>query len=647
MKLSQKLILAALPSMILGIVLIGTLSYLHSRDLIYQYEKRQLEHYAEQFINDFVDRRQRILERTNTENIPSFVDRYRAEAIKEIDTYANQIGRHVSIFDTASGDLVLHTDHTHTSPNLPDQPIPNDEAWRIAQASDTKSMSGVYEEAPYAAAAYEKWNWALVISADRDAVLGAISKIGIATVAVTLVTALLTVWIFNRITRRAIIEPVQKLKTAAARFARGEAFRQIPIQSSDEIGELARDFERMAQEISRAVDEAKAANESKSVFLANMSHEIRTPMNGVMGMAQLLEKSDLDEQQRHYLRVILESGTRLKSIIDDILDLSKLDAAQVSIESLPVELNALVEQVCALFRPDAEARGNRLLAEVPEGDSVWVMTDPTRLHQCIANLVSNANKFTSDGKITVALSYEARSDDRIDAEISVTDTGIGVPESAQAKLFERFTQSDASTTRRFGGTGLGLPIVKELVRLMRGQIDLQSVQGEGSTFTLSFSWQRSEPQAPKPELSASGSVPDLTGLRVLVAEDNRINQILIQNIFEPTGADCQVVGDGLEAVEAALERDYDLILMDVQMPNLDGVEAMRRIRQASSPRAAIPIVALTANAMAGDRERYLAEGFTEHFAKPIDVAALYAQIEAITGAGRRSPGPCEPLAALG
>ena len=633
--------------MLAGIVILGILSYLHSRDLIYSYEKQEAAHHIHQFIYEFIGRRQRLLERTNTADIPSFVQRYQAEALEEIDNFATKAGRQVSIFDLTEDKLILRTGLSDD--DLPrSQPVlPASEEKRIALSSQVETTIGVVGETPYASAKDEKWNWALVVSVDPDLILDEISKIGRNTILITLISALITTFIFNWISRRAIIEPVQDLKLAAVRIAKGETVEQIPIDSSDEIGELARSLETMVQELSRAVKEAKAADRSKSAFLANMSHEIRTPMNGILGMAQLLNETELATDQKNYVGMILRSGAQLKTIIDDILDLSKLDAAQVEIESLPVDLHATVEQVASHFHHDATAQGNHIVTHLPAGDPTWVLTDPTRLQQCLMNLVGNANKFTSNGTIEISLRCDLQADDRLRAEISVKDSGIGIPEAAQAQLFERFTQSDSSTTRRFGGTGLGLSIVKELVNLMGGSIGLESGVGEGSTFSLQFEWETVQPAASKEEGKAESRVPDLAGARVLVAEDNGINQILIRQLLQKCGIDCTIVDNGVSAVEATSKESYDLILMDIQMPVLDGVEATRRIRNASGPESAIPIVALTANVMTEDRKLYAEEGFTALVAKPIDVQQMYGCLYRLIREGTVEDRPFEASAAVG
>ncbi len=647
MKLRQKLLLAALPAMLGGIIVLGVLSYLHSRDLVYEYEQQQATHVVKQFLDDFIKRRQRLLQRTDTASIESFVERYQMEALREIGSVASEVGRRVSVFDLSDGSVILRTGVSEADSPGPRVLLNAAHEWRIARASRTEPSTGIFEDTPYAAVKDEVWNWALVIAVDPNLIHDEISKIGRNTIIVTLISALITTLIFNWISRRAIIDPVQNLKLAAVRIAQGETVEQIPIDSSDEIGELARSLERMVEELSRAVEEAKAADRSKSAFLANMSHEIRTPMNGILGMAQLLNETRLEADQKNYVRMILRSGTQLKTIIDDILDLSKLDAAQVEIESLPVDLNTLVEQVASHFSLDATSKGNRIVTLLPAGEPTWVLTDPTRLQQCLMNLIGNANKFTSGGTIEIALHCAAQATGRIEVAIAVKDSGIGISEAAQSQLFERFMQSDSSTTRRFGGTGLGLSIVKELATLMGGSIEVESREGQGSTFTLRFQWESVRPAQPEAKDEPKSRVPDLGGARVLVAEDNQINQILIRQLLKKCGIDCIVVENGASAVEALKTERYDLVLMDIQMPVLDGIEATREIRAGAAGQGDIPIVALTANVMADDRKLYLSEGFSAIVAKPIEIEEFYGCLAGLIGSDAEPLGPRAPQAATG
>ena len=630
-----------------GIIVLGVLSYLHSHDLVYDYEQQQAAHVVKQFLDDFIGRRQRLLQRTDTASIESFVERYQTEALREIDSVASQAGRRVSVFNLNDGSVILRTGLSPADSPGERALLKAAEEWRIALASRTEPSTGIFEDTPYAAVRDETWNWALVIAVDPNLIHDEISKIGRNTIIVTLVSALITALIFNWIGRRAIIDPVQKLKLAAVRIAEGETVAQVPIDSSDEIGELARSLETMVEELSRAVEEATAADRSKSAFLANMSHEIRTPMNGILGMAQLLNETQLEADQKNYVRMILRSGTQLKTIIDDILDLSKLDAAQVEIESLPVDLNALVEQVASHFSLDATSRGNRIVTQLPAGEPPWVLTDPTRLQQCLMNLIGNANKFTDNGTIEIELRCKAQATGRLEVAIAVKDSGIGISEAAQSQLFERFMQSDSSTTRRFGGTGLGLSIVKELVTLMGGSIQVESREGQGSTFTLLFHWEPVRPELPDPKDEMKSWIPDLGGARVLVAEDNKINQVLIRQLLKKCGIDCIVVDNGASAVEALMKDSYDLVLMDIQMPVLDGIEATREIRASAEGHGDVPIVALTANVMADDRKLYLSEGFSAIVAKPIEIEEFYGCLAGLLRSDAMPPGLCVPQAATG
>jgi signal transduction histidine kinase/ActR/RegA family two-component response regulator len=379
---------------------------------------------------------------------------------------------------------------------------------------------------------------------------------------------------------------------------------------------------------------AESANAAKSTFLATMSHEIRTPLNGVLGMAQAMAGDELSDRQRDRLSVVHRSGEALLAILNDVLDLSKIEAGKLELEQMEFELAEVARGAYSAFTALANKKGLSFALDIENARGRY-LGDPTRLRQILYNLISNALKFTEQGEIRV---IAARKGDIL--EISVKDTGMGIPAESLSKLFLKFDQLDSSTTRRFGGTGLGLAICRELAQLMVGEISVTSELGLGSTFTLRVPLRYLGEEKAVATVAETVSERPAIALRVLAAEDNAINQLVLKTLLHQMGVDPTVVENGQLAVAAWETGDWDVILMDIQMPVMDGLTATAQIRakELAEGRPRTPIVALTANAMSHQVEQYITAGMDGHVAKPIQVAELFAALTRAAVPPQAKPG---------
>jgi signal transduction histidine kinase/CheY-like chemotaxis protein len=402
-------------------------------------------------------------------------------------------------------------------------------------------------------------------------------------------------------------------------------------QLADQRDHLEDTVQERTQALSVAKEAAEAASRAKSTFLSNMSHELRTPMNAIIGMTYMLKRNNCDPAQIDKLAKIDRAANHLLQLLNDILDLSKIDAERMTLEQTAFSLPALASDVADLLIPRAESAHLHLFLDIdPQLKGLRLLGDPLRLQQVLLNLAGNAIKFTERGEVRLVARIAEQDDESVKIELSVCDTGIGIAPEAIKRIFNPFEQADGSTTRKFGGTGLGLPICQRLVTLMGGEIKVVSTPGAGSAFSFVVQLKRAEPLAePGPDIRLSGAEAErilrseFSDIHVLVAEDDWVNQeVSLELLRETLGLAVDVAPDGAEALEMALKHRYDLILMDMQMPVLDGVGASQAIRELDGY-GEVPIIAMTANAFAEDRALCLDAGMNDFVAKPVDPDRLF------------------------
>ena len=456
--------------------------------------------------------------------------------------------------------------------------------------------------------------------------------------------ALILMIVIGIFTARWIVSPIEELNAVSKnlslhQFSEVDLEKISSVNRQDEVGELSRSFLKMARDLKLFFEnleakvkertaqleesriQAESANRAKSLFLANMSHEIRTPMNGILGSLQLISSENYSKEDQEYLDAIQISAENLLVIINDILDFSKIEANKVELEKIPIKVHQIIKETISIVHFNSDKKGLYIkyknedlrLPEIMEGD-------PVRLRQIFLNLLSNAVKFTSVGGITVSHSIIQIENGRYTIEFIVEDTGIGIEKGKIAGLFDSFSQGDPSTTRKYGGTGLGLAITKKLVKMMDGDIRVESDIGVGSRFIFTIKAQiiRNYIEQEKTKAIYSALPADL---RVLVAEDNELNQKIVSALLKKINIHADVAFNGVEVLELLKEKKYDIILMDIEMPEMDGIEATVRIKSNANHKS-IFVVALTAHAQTGERERILNHGFDDYLTKPIHLKDL-------------------------
>ncbi len=452
---------------------------------------------------------------------------------------------------------------------------------------------------------------------------------------VAVVIGTLVAWRLGRVITRPVVLMAQTMR----RMADGDLeVRPPPTHAATELGDMAQALEsfranareRLEAEAGRRAAE-KTAKE-RSEFLAVMSHEIRAPMNGVLGMADALGRTPLDPEQKRMLSVLSGAGDTLLALLNDVLDFAKIESGRFEVECVAFDLATVLNDVTDLFAAEARKKGLELELAAP-AKAPPLQGDPARIRQILHNLLSNAVKFTREGAISVSASLEADGDKASALTVVIADTGIGISPEIQARLFQKFVQGDASTTRVYGGTGLGLAISRELARLMGGDITVSSVPGEGAAFTLTLPLAHAAaPLLPvQAEAAADTAEEEARPLRLLAAEDNPNNRQVLKILMDMLGAEVFFAENGAEAVEAWTAGAYDAVLMDIQMPVMDGMAATREIRsrERAAGAAAIPIIAVTANAMPHQVQECLGAGMDAHVAKPIRAAELFGTISAL------------------
>lgn len=613
-----------IPILLIGMAVTGYWAYLTAYDSVREREYQLLTQTLTLNVMEIINERRELLIESGLENVPVFRDAYQKEVFEELKSLQQATNRHFAISDRSTETLVFSTMKAPVLLN-----VEGASTATIANRTVAFGESNVNDmDVLFACSEFSPWNWKVTVLQPAEPLQSSLFIIAWLTVLVTLFAVVTVSLLMGRVTQILVVSPIEKIKSAASRIAVDHKKVTIDLQQNDELGGLARDVEAMSGEIEQYVAQAQQANRAKTDFLAVMSHEIRTPLNGIQGLAALLLETPLSEKQHQYASDLKSSASILATVINDVLDLSKIESGMSEVDVTEFDLNVMLNELITLLGTNASSNNTRLVYTSKNLESVAVTSDITKLRQIIINLVSNAIKFTHKGTVRITAKLKQPSTETVGENrlvIAVKDSGIGIEPDRLEHIFDKFTQSDSSITREYGGTGLGLAIARQLAQLLGGDIKVVSKVGEGSCFTVTANVQsrlkvESSTDSVLVKKARDASVP--SGLKVLLAEDNAINAVVAQALLERLNCIVEHVDNGLKAAARVEEGGIDVVFMDVHMPVMDGIEATKRIRKLNGDLGQTPVIGLTAEAF---KERHIVfkqAGMDDIVTKPVTVEAL-------------------------
>lgn len=613
-----------IPILLIGMAVTGYWAYLTAYDSVREREYQLLTQTLTLNVMEIINERRELLIESGLENVPVFRDAYQKEVFEELKSLQQATNRHFAISDKSTETLVFSTMKAPVLLN-----VEGANTATIANRTAAFGESNVNDmDVLFACSEFNPWNWKVTVLQPAEPLQSSLFTIAWLTVLVTLFAVVTVSLLMGRVTQILVVSPIEKIKSAASRIAVDHKKVTIDLQQNDELGGLARDVEAMSGEIEQYVAQAQQANRAKTDFLAVMSHEIRTPLNGIQGLAALLLETPLSEKQHQYASDLRSSASILATVINDVLDLSKIESGMSEVDVTEFDLNVMINELITLLGTNASSNNTRLVYTSKNLESVAVTSDITKLRQIIINLVSNAIKFTHKGTVRITAKLKQPSTETVGENrlvIAVKDSGIGIEPDRLEHIFDKFTQSDSSITREYGGTGLGLAIARQLAQLLGGDIKVVSKVGEGSCFTVTANVQsrlkvESSTDSVLVKKARDASLP--SGLKVLLAEDNAINAVVAQALLEQLNCIVEHVDNGLKAAARVEEGGIDVVFMDIHMPVMDGIEATKRIRKLNGDSGQTPVIGLTAEAF---KERHIVfkqAGMDDIVTKPVTVEAL-------------------------
>ncbi|WP_233095090.1 ATP-binding protein [Alteromonas sp. IB21] len=613
-----------IPILLIGMAVTGYWAYLTAYDSVREREYQLLTQTLTLNVLEIINERRELLIESGLENVPVFRDAYQKEVFEELESLQQATNRHFAISDKSTETLVFSTMNAPVLLNVEGASIAT-----IANRTVAFGESNVNDiDVLFACSEFNPWNWKVTVLQPAEPLQSSLFTIAWLTFLVTLFAVVIVSLLMGRVTQILVVSPIEKIKSAASRIAVDHKKVTIDLQQNDELGGLARDVEAMSGEIEQYVAQAQQANRAKTDFLAVMSHEIRTPLNGIQGLATLLLDTPLSDKQHQYASDLKSSASILATVINDVLDLSKIESGMSEVDVTEFDLNVMLKELVTLLGTNASSNNTRLVYTSKNLESVVVTSDITKLRQIIINLVSNAIKFTHKGTVSISAKLKKPSTETVSENrlvIAVKDSGIGIEPDRLEHIFDKFTQSDSSITREYGGTGLGLAIARQLAQLLGGDIKVASKVGEGSCFTVTANVQsrlnvESSAASCLVKKARDGGLP--AGLKVLLAEDNAINAVVAQALLEQLNCVVEHVDNGLKAAARVEDGGIDVVFMDVHMPVMDGIEATKRIRKLNGDLGQTPVIGLTAEAFKERHVVFKASGMDDIVTKPVTVEAL-------------------------